>query len=161
MEFELLIEEAINTVNTKSDKEINDFADNLIKLSNGPDVFDLMKSNLYDQFEQWLIENPDKINNPKFMNITLLHEACLYAKFDFIKLLIKHGADINVKNCTDLTPLHFACSNDNESIVKFLLENNANPNAVTIYGRTPLDHAKLWNKYEKYKNIIENIIENK
>ena len=78
------------------------------------------------------------------LELTLLHDACIYAKYDCVKILIKYGADVNAANCMGLTALHFACGNQNIDIVVALLAAGANKYAKTQAHQTPLDHSKIW-----------------
>jgi hypothetical protein len=119
--------------------------DDLVEQLNGGYPYQLVQQNNTTKLEEWLIQNPSQINDDKMLGLTLLHDACMYAKTDCVKLLLKYGANVNAANCMGLTPLHFACGNQNIDIVVALLEAGANKNATTQANRTPLDHSKLWN----------------
>ncbi|CAF3701144.1 unnamed protein product [Adineta steineri] len=63
--------------------------------------------------------NAKAINKTDDEYRTALHHAILHRRFDYMKWLIKHGADINVKTLLKATALHFACfsaKNDGECL---------------------------------------------
>ena len=119
--------------------------DDLVEQLNGGYPYELVRQNNTTKLEEWLIDNPSQINIAKMLGITLLHDACMYAKTDCVILLLEYGANVNASNCMGLTPLHYACGNKNLDIVVALLEAGANKYAKTEANRTPLDHSKLWN----------------
>ena len=119
--------------------------DDLVEQLNGGYPYQLIQQNDTAKLEEWLIENPSQVNMDKMCGLTLLHDACMYAKTDCVILLLKYEANVNAANCMGLTPLHYACGNKNLDIVVVLLEAGANKYAKTEANRTPLDHSKLWN----------------
>lgn len=119
--------------------------DDLMDQLNGGYPYQLIQLNNAIKLEEWLIENPSQINVDKMLGLTLLHDACMYAKMECVVLLLKYGANVNAANCMGLTPLHYACGNRNTEIVLALLAAGANKYAKTVANLTPLDHSKLWN----------------
>lgn len=121
-----------------------DVLDILIEEMNGGCVFEFIKQKRADQLEEWLIQHPQNVRLTKIFGQTLLHEACIYASEDCVKLLIKYGADVRATNEMGLTPLHLACGNKNVEIVCELIKAGADKYAKTSANNTPLDHAKMW-----------------
>ena len=121
-----------------------DMLDILMEELNGGCVFELIKQKKADQLEEWLIQRPEDIRLTKALGQTLLHEACICASEDCVKLLIKYGADVRATNAMGLTPLHLACGNKNVEIVCALINAGADKYAKTSANNTPLDHAKMW-----------------
>ena len=107
-------------------------------------IFKLIRQKRADQLEEWLIQHPQNVRLTKIFGQTLLHEACIYASEDCVKLLIKYGADVRATNEMGLTPLHLACGNKNVEIVCELIKAGADKYAKTSANNTPLDHAKMW-----------------
>ena len=76
---------------------------------------------------------------------TLLHDAIQNHCFEFIKILIKNGANVNIKNKEGFTPLHLASISDIE-IVKFLLDSGSiidTTNTGTEEGVTAFEAASF------------------
>jgi ankyrin repeat protein len=122
-----------------------DVLDILIEEMNGGCVFELIRQKRADQLEEWLIQRPEDTCLTKIFGQTLLHEACIYASEDCVKMLIKRGANVRATNEMGLTPLHLACANKNVEIVCELIKAGADKYAKTSANNTPLDHAKMWN----------------
>ena len=121
-----------------------DVLDILIEEMNSCYPFKLIQQKRVAQLEEWLIRDPTNVNITKMFEQTLLHEACIYASEDCVKMLIKHGANVRATNSMGLTPLHNACGNRNLEIVLELLKAGADKSVKTSANNTPLDHAKMW-----------------
>lgn len=121
-----------------------DVLDVLIEEMNGGYPFKLVQQKKVDQLEEWLIRYPTNVNITKMFEQTLLHEACIYASEDCVKMLIKHGANVRATNSMGLTALHLACGNRNVEIILELLKAGADKYVKTNADNTPLDVAKMW-----------------
>jgi ankyrin repeat protein len=92
-----------------------------------------------------LIENGANVNLKNESGSTALMIAVSNGMLDFVKLLIKHGADVNALDVESNSSLHIACNTmiDNFEIVKMLIESGAKVNSRDKEGRTPLMIASL------------------
>jgi ankyrin repeat protein len=68
--------------------------------------------------------------------LSLLHYSCQYGYIDFVKLLVKAGANLEVKDSKGYTPLHISLGGNicppnetHKEVINFLLDNGADINA--------------------------------
>jgi hypothetical protein len=73
--------------------------------------------------------HPDLILNMR--QETLLYTACLFGREQFVRLLLKMGADPNKPNLEGESPLHVVIRCGHCSLVPLLLQFNANPHAYS------------------------------
>lgn len=94
--------------------------DNLLHVCIQNDSYDIM---LY-----FLIKKCSVINDKNDNGDTALCFAAMQNKFEYVKLLLKYGADPNINNnkYRNESPLYHAVKNNNYKMVKLLIENNAN-----------------------------------
>ena len=76
------------------------------------------------------------------MHVALINNQTELEKAEFIKELLKHGANPNVHGYNGYTPLHRACLNGYISITKILLEYGANENNGYSSFETALTHKQ-------------------
>jgi ankyrin repeat protein len=97
--------------------------------------------------------HPDEINDE--YSYTPLQISCFTGKIDFVRLLLKYGANPNEKSdYSGGTSLHIAVIEDNEEIVRLLLEFGANPNEQNRFGHTPLHIASGHNNLKIIKLLL-------
>ena len=63
--------------------------------------------------------SPDRIKDEK--DRTLLMDACIKGRVDFVVLLLKERANLNIQANDGATALMFACENGHSEVVKLLL----------------------------------------
>lgn len=97
--------------------------------------------------KNYLVQNPEKINEYATDGFTALGLACFFAQTENVKLLLENGANPNLASNNDfkVSPLHSAAAVSNLELVKLLLENGANVNATQSNGVTAL-HSSAHNK---------------
>lgn len=88
--------------------------------------------------------------------VTLLHHASTYNKFQMAKMLIyKFKADIECRTRTRYdTPLLLACKNYNNVIVELLLENDVNVDNKNNLGMTPLMYACIGSHADLMESLL-------
>jgi ankyrin repeat protein len=113
-----------------------------------------MLNDTTDCFEL-LIKNGANVNQI-LLNDTILIRAIKINKFDYVKLLIKYGANVNIGNSKP--PLIEACNHssnqNNIEIIKFLIESGADINYVDIDSNTPLTISTNLLKYDIVRLLI-------
>ena len=136
-------------------------------------LFDLlMQDKLEELSSQILDEKIEVWNMKKGDNVTILHTACVFEKFNLVKLIIDNlkkrlhllpesslsseeksknekifNEFINAKTETEfLTALHYASYRGNIKIIKLLIENNADVNALSYNGLNMLHKAAQGNQ---------------
>lgn len=93
------------------------------------------------------------INSRDFDNNNILHWACYFSSYSFIKFLMMMYKEeckemITAKNNEGYNPMHLAVFSDNSKIIKILYNfypSNEVVNAKNNYNQKPLDLAKLKN----------------
>jgi len=145
-------------------------------MDNVPDIinqlYELMNANDIDEFGALLEQNPSININIKFgggQGDTLLHRVARDAKIEFVRLLVKHGADIHVLNHNSndalLSTTLFAGNHRGPNIIKcfetikFLLESGANCNRHGITNNTALIHVCKNTYTQEHTKWIKLIIE--
>jgi ankyrin repeat protein len=81
------------------------------------------------------------VNQPGYLDNTLLHLAAGRGNLDHIKILVRAGAKVDVIGDLGNTPLHDAAMLGQAGAVSLLLEFGANPNVRNEFGETPVDVA--------------------
>ncbi|KAK9500655.1 hypothetical protein O3M35_001882 [Rhynocoris fuscipes] len=89
------------------------------------------------------VANPLNVDVQNSEGVTPLHISSMYGRLEFVKLLLKSGANVNVQTkTTNMTPLHLACQNQKTQIVDILLKTNkCNMNIQDKLGNTALHYA--------------------
>ncbi len=77
---------------------------------------------------------------------TPLHVAAEANEDEYVRLLIRHGADKNAQAWQKVTPLHVAAKGGKAACVTALIEEGANLFAQDVDGRTALYYAARANK---------------
>jgi ankyrin repeat protein len=87
-----------------------------------------IQNNSYDIMLYFLIKKCSVINDKNDNGDTALCFAAMQNKVEYVKLLLKYGADPNINNAKyrNESPLYHAVKNNNYNMVKLLIENNAN-----------------------------------
>jgi ankyrin repeat protein len=70
----------------------------------------------------------------------LLHPCVRDSESEFLKFLLKYGADPNVRDESGETPLHKA-ANNRKALLQLLLNYGADPNSTDKYGNSPLHYC--------------------
>ena len=83
---------------------------------------------------------------------TPLMVACLAGNFNFVRKLIKHGADVSAQDNKSFSVIHFAVEGSSGSI-KLLAQAGADINAQTKQGYTPLMMACEIGKITAMENL--------
>lgn len=68
-----------------------------------------------------LLQNGANVNAQNWNNVTPLHLACKYGRFDMVELLLQNGAAIDAQDVEGKTPLHYAAKNDYGDISMYLV----------------------------------------
>lgn len=111
-----------------------------------------------EAYKQFLIDNPEAINQRDENGLTPLTKAVSNATYEFCSFLIGQGADVNLKNAADVTPLMIAAWDGKREICELLVENGADLDAVDGLDRTCIDYAKLKNRH-KIVEYLTSLIE--
>ncbi len=123
----------------------------LLKAKANPDIVGFGRTALHEAFknnnipliELLLQHNADPNIRELYLEMTVLHYACISGNLTIVKLLLKAGAYTHLF-AKGGTPLHIACHNGHVEIVKQLLrDNNTDPNIRNKHGFTPLMEACL------------------
>jgi ankyrin repeat protein len=117
-------------------------------LVNHPDPKELQTVPLYTVTElgflsmtrHLLSKRPHDINIRfgRRMGYTLLHTAVHFRRVEFIKLLLKYGADMEIRGLRNMTPLHVASQRGYVDIVQLLLNYGTGDNDRRVKGTTLL-----------------------
>ena len=137
---------------------LNYFVDNFLTFNTYNISFYIDHYIQYNKIEELsTIINPQNINilyNQDILYTTPLELACIYNKFDIVKLLIEKGANINILNNIGQTVLFTACLNNNFQIVNILIKKGININIIdTIDGGTALFYACMYKGDNKTTNL--------
>ena len=136
-------------------------------------LFDLITQEKVQELSSKILDDKIEVwNMKKGDNITILHTACVFEKFNLVKLIIDNlkkrlhlspefplsseeksknekifNDFINAKTETEfLTALHYASYRGNIKIIKLLIENNADVNALSYNGLNMLHKAAQGNQ---------------
>ena len=117
--------------------------------------------NLYqDDMDQLIVEGNkygfDKegyINFLEFFGPSSLEDAVKNGRFEFLRLLIDHGADLDLDDRNDWTPINIAIAKEHFALTKFLIDNGS---YVNSYTNIPLVNACRYNRPEIVNLLIEN-----
>ena len=136
-------------------------------------LFDLIMQEKVQELSSQILDDKIEVwNMKKGDNITILHTACVFEKFNLVKLIIDNlkkrlhlspesslsseeksknekifNDFINAKTETEfLTALHYASYRGNIKIIKLLIENNADVNALSYNGLNMLHKAAQRNQ---------------
>ncbi|MCP4180598.1 MAG: hypothetical protein GY756_22775 [bacterium] len=110
----------------------------------------------------YLIDQGEDVNyREKNYGMTAILQASYYGNTEYMKKLIKKGADLEIIGKNDETPLSMASSNHKAEAVKLLIKNGADPNFPGPYGWTPLIQVvqSLENIPYKLPDEIKNTID--
>ena len=115
----------------------------LKSVGHSPNFFDVLfafkneRSSFVNHLLKWDRNNEDQ---NVYLASTLLASSQV-GEFEFVDLLLKHGADPNCSNKNGQTPLFMACNENHGKVVDVLLSGGANPKATDGKGWTPLMRA--------------------
>ena len=153
-------------INNGSDINVKDYKnDNLLHICIQNDSYDIL---LY-----LLVKKCNTINDKNNNGGTALFFAAEKNKFEYVKLLLKYGADPNINNINyrNESALYYAVKNNNYQMVKLLIDHNADYNNrlhLTSVGLTHI-HSNNVQKYGEsilgtaskscYNNIIYSYLE--
>ena len=76
--------------------------------------------------------------NSRYLGDTALHKAMRLGRFDYVKILLTHGAGINASGDMGFTPLHEAVAEDHTAIAEFLLSEGADVSLKSEFDKTAL-----------------------
>jgi ankyrin repeat protein len=99
------------------------------------------------------------INTKNDVGWTALHIACRNNLFDFVTMLLDHGADPNIQEDSGWTSLIMASRYSKLAIVKTLLDHGANMNSKDEDGMAPLMHATRYVNNESDKETVNILLE--
>lgn len=86
---------------------------------------------------------------------TALIYAASRGRADFVRELLKHGADVNAEDNDNWTPLLCACKDGHTDVVNELLDHNANIEHRDMGSWTPL----MWATYKGHTDIVNVLLE--
>jgi len=113
--------------------------------------------NKYVDHAEFLGVNIMDINQPGYIDDTILHIAARQGNIDDIYFLIAAGANINAIGDLGNTPLHQAAMRGNLNSVKALLGLNASSLIKNEFGQTAADVARIGKHLDIYELIIEHM----
>lgn len=108
---------------------------------------------------RWLISAGAKVNAQSLDGNTALYEACIYARFKAISVLLKASADPNIANKDGVTPLMRVCDSGDTDVIDspekteivasviMLIAHGANIWKHDRDGKTALDYAMSRQRY--------------
>lgn len=105
------------------------------------DVFSYLISSRLEDLELSIQKGIIDVNAVDDMNRSLLINSVIRLNIDYVKILIKNGANINHQDKNGWTALHFAAQDYKPEMANVLIESEADIEAVDIYGNTPLSKA--------------------
>ena len=110
-----------------------------------------------------LLNHGSNIEIKDFNNNSPLHFAYIHYKIEFVKELLKYGANPNhqMNDGNGSTLLHIACFERNISLTKTLLEHGADVNALDDDKQTPLHRAIVVQNLDDGKiEVIKHLLRN-
>lgn len=139
---------------------------NILKKNDEANIKDLLKAvkdGDVNKLNALIRENPNIDLNAKGATRLLginkgwraIHIAAVKGHHDFIKILLRNGAEINAVDGNDNTPLHLAAEFGHAKVIINLLKAGANTNLKNKDGRTPSQVAFL-REQTSAQNILEN-----
>jgi ankyrin repeat protein len=138
---------AIKYTNLKTVRVISQKADLNLKDDVGNSPLHLALSSKNDLAAKFLLNKQVDINvtgkGPRSSDQTPLHAAAVNGNIDFVKELLKRGADPNIADSKGSFPLSEATGRSTASIelVKMLVDAGADVNKTELNGLTPLIYA--------------------
>lgn len=99
--------------------------------------------------------NIKSINNVNNDGWGVIHFAVKNENIDYIKEVLKLGANINTATNDGRTPLYLACSDNKIDIVKILVENGANLEIPDNEGNTPFQLALEYGSIEICEYLLD------
>ena len=93
-------------------------------------------------------DNIDLPLPPPSINYSPLVRAVRRGNFEFVKFMIKSGADVNIIDKNKYTPLHHAVLKNQVLIAKLLIGHGAQLDSVNAKGNTPYNMAVILNNHD-------------
>lgn len=137
-----------NIVNVFDNDVIINILNNILKIDNNWNMFDIFINNKCDKKQLFILScGKGNINIIKYFTETLkininstvnnyygFLEACKYNRIDVVKYLISKGCDVNVTDCDEYNGLMWACEEGYLELTKFLLKTSIDINCASIGG---------------------------
>ncbi|SEM21073.1 Ankyrin repeat [bacterium A37T11] len=180
-----LLEEYIETGNSRAIDELLNSAPNLINQKTSHDIsplllacyynkpqivkiilkhsleisiFEAASANLLERVAELIIENPSLVNSISDHGFSPLGLATHFGHEDIVRHLLLKGADPNLasQNGYNVFPIHAAIGSNFEGIAKMLIEAGAEVNVVQASRMTPLHAAAQSGNIEMIILLLEN-----
>ncbi|UYV68524.1 hypothetical protein LAZ67_6000030, partial [Cordylochernes scorpioides] len=106
---------------------------------------------------KWNVITQDQLFKLTTVSVRLLIAEHLadYNLEQFVKELLKSGADINKKSISGNSPLHLAASKGNQHLVQYLVEAGTDVNSLNEYRQSPLHYAIISRKLSTASYLID------
>jgi ankyrin repeat protein len=118
----------------------------------------LIKNNDTEEIKKLIYKGAISIDDPvdQYSKHTLLHDAVVMNREELFNFLLYQGANPMVRDINGYTPLLKAAALGKLSMAKKMIEEGGvDPRHRDPYGNKPSDKAKLYNRYELTKYLLE------
>lgn len=127
----------------------------VLKGAHGGNIFHLLDDQLVDNHIMDILGSRGfSINQTDDFGNTPLHIAIMSRDKEYIRALVRYGADPNIKSNIELTPLHLAAFLNDSETTRALLDKGAEVDIKGNSGFTPLHIASMMNNLEVVRDLV-------
>jgi hypothetical protein len=141
-------------------KRYKDFTDiNIVNCKHQTPLYNSLFHKEKEKVAQFLIEKGADIDFDIFVGERVLHQAIKLnadsSYLEYIKVLLKNGADVDIADAQSNTPLIIAIKNNQTDVAKLLIDRSKNLNKTNDFGKSALFYAFQYENKDIAKRLLE------